>query len=141
MTQFAQGAVNEGGNVSVNSLRQDGYPSGELTSVTVGDGGIIQGNYNNGQVVGLFQLSVAQFSNDNGLKRGDGGVFEQTVESGPAVIQDIGRSIIGGTLENSNTDIADEFAKMIVTQQAYSANTRVISTSSDMLRDIINIIR
>jgi flagellar hook protein FlgE len=141
ITQFAQGAVNEGGNISVNSLRQDGYPSGELTSVTVGEGGRIQGNYNNGQVVGLFQLSVAQFSNDNGLKRSDGGVFEATLDSGPPVIQDIGRSIVGGSVENSNTDIADEFSKMIVTQQAYSANTRVISTASDMLRDVINIIR
>jgi flagellar hook protein FlgE len=141
MTQFTQGAVNEGGNVSVNRLQQDGYPSGELTSVTVGEGGRLQGNYDNGQVVGLFQLSVAKFSNANGLKRSDGGVFEQTLDSGPPVIEDIGRSIVGGTLENSNTDIADEFAKMIVTQQAYSANTRVISTSSDMLRDIINIVR
>lgn len=141
MTQFAAGAVNEGGNVQVNSLRQDGFPSGELTSVSVGDGGRLQGNYNNGQVIGLYQLSVAQFSNDNGLKRGDGGVFEATLESGPPVIEDIGRSILGGSLENSNTDIADEFSKMIVTQQAYSANTKVISTSSDMLRDIINIVR
>ncbi|MGL4241042.1 MAG: flagellar hook protein FlgE [Beijerinckiaceae bacterium] len=141
MTQFAQGAVNEGGNVSVNALQQDGYPSGELTSVTVGDGGRLQGNYNNGQVVGLYQLSVAKFSNPDGLKRGDGGVFEQTIDSGPPVIDDVGRAIIGGSLENSNTDIADEFAKMIVTQQAYSANTRVISTSSDMLRDVINIVR
>jgi flagellar hook protein FlgE len=141
LTQFTQGAVGEGGNISVNSLRQDGYPSGELTTVVVGDGGRLQGNYTNGQVVGLYQLSIAQFSNDNGLKRGDGGTFEQTIDSGPPVIQDIGRAIVGGTLENSNTDIADEFAKMIVTQQAYSANTRVISTSSDMLRDVINIVR
>jgi flagellar hook protein FlgE len=141
MTQFAQGAVNEGGNVSVNALLQDGYASGELVSVSVGEGGRLQGNYNNGQVVGLYQLSVARFSNPDGLKRGDGGVFEQTLDSGPPVVEDIGRSIVGGAVENSNTDIADEFAKMIVTQQAYSANTRVISTSSDMLRDVINIIR
>ncbi|MGL5138262.1 MAG: flagellar hook protein FlgE, partial [Beijerinckiaceae bacterium] len=138
MTQFAQGAVNEGGNVNVNALQQNGYPSGELVSVSVGEGGRLQGNYNNGQVVGLFQLSVAQFSNPNGLKRSDGGVFEQTIDSGPPVTEDIGRAIVGGSLENSNTDIADEFSKMIVTQQAYSANTRVISTSSDMLREAIN---
>jgi flagellar hook protein FlgE len=127
--------------VEVNALRQDGYPAGELTTLTIGDGGRLQGNYNNGQVVGIYQLSVAQFSNDNGLKRVDGGAFEQTIDSGVAVIQDPGRSMVGGAVENSNTDIADEFAKMIVTQQAYSANTKVISTSSDMLRDIINIVR
>jgi flagellar hook protein FlgE len=141
LTQYADADVNSTGNVRVTRLSQDGYPSGELTSITVGDGGRVQGNYTNGQVVGLYQLSVAQFSADNQLKRRDGGVFEQTLESGPPVITDAGRAVVGGALENSNTDIADEFAKMIVTQQAYSANTRVISTSSDMLRDVINIIR
>ena len=89
----------------------------------------------------MYQLSVAQFNADNGLKRRDGGVFEQTIDSGPPVINDAGRSIVGGTVENSNTDIADEFAKMIVTQQAYSANTKIISTASDMLREVINIVR
>ncbi len=141
LTQYADADVNSTGNVRVTRLSQDGYPSGELTSITVGDGGRVQGNYTNGQVVGLYQLSVAQFSADNFLKRRDGGVFEQTLESGSPVITDAGRAVVGGAVENSNTDIADEFAKMIVTQQAYSANTRVISTSSDMLRDIINIIR
>jgi flagellar hook protein FlgE len=141
LTQYADADVNSTGSVRVTKLSQDGYPSGELTSITVGDGGRVQGNYTNGQVVGLYQLSVAQFSADNSLKRRDGGVFEQTLESGPPVITDAGRAVVGGAIENSNTDIADEFAKMIVTQQAYSANTRIISTASDMLRDVINIVR
>ena len=50
-------------------------------------------------------------------------------------------ALIGGNVEQSNTDIADEFSKMIVTQQAYSANTKVISTAQEMLRDVFNIIR
>lgn len=141
LTQFADADTEASGSIRVNKVRQDGYPSGQLTSITIGDGGRLQGNYTNGQVVGLYQLSIAQFSADNALKRRDGGVFEQTLESGGPVLEDGGRSIVGGALENSNTDIADEFSKMIVTQQAYSANTRVISTSSDMLRDIINIVR
>ena len=141
LTQYADADVESKGSVRVTKLSQDGYPSGELTSITIGDGGRVQGNYTNGQVVGLYQLSVAQFNADNGLKRRDGGVFEQTIDSGPPVINDAGRSIVGGTVENSNTDIADEFAKMIVTQQAYSANTKIISTASDMLREVINIVR
>jgi flagellar hook protein FlgE len=141
LTQYADADVQSKGSVRVTKLSQDGYPAGELTSITIGDGGRVQGNYTNGQVVGLYQLSVAQFSADNGLKRRDGGVFEQTIDSGPPVINDAGRSIVGGTVENSNTDIADEFAKMIVTQQAYSANTKIISTASDMLREVINIVR
>ena len=71
----------------------------------------------------------------------DGGVFEQTLESGQPLIVDGGRGILGASLENSNADIADEFSKMIITQQAYSANTRVVTTAQSMLQDVINIIR
>ncbi len=125
----------------VSQIQQDGYASGQFQSISIDGGGRIVGNYTNGQVVGLAQIVVAQFAADNSLKRRDGGVFEATLESGPPIIEQAGSNVIGGTVENSNTDIADEFSKMIVTQQAYSANTRVISTSSDMLRDVINIIR
>jgi flagellar hook protein FlgE len=141
LTQYADADTEASGSIRLNKLVQDGYPSGQLSSITVGDGGRVQGNYTNGQVVGLYQLSVAQFSADNALKRRDGGVFEQTLESGGPVLEDAGRAVVGGALENSNTDIADEFSKMIVTQQAYSANTRVISTAQDMLRDILNVVR
>ncbi len=75
------------------------------------------------------------------LKRNDGGLFEQTLESGQPLINANGQGIIGSSLENSNADIADEFSKMIVTQQAYSANTRVVTTAQQMLSDVINIIR
>ncbi len=137
LTQFSD----SNGQVNVNTLRQDGFPSGQLDSIGFGDGGRIVGNFSNGQVVGLAQISVAQFQADNFLKRRDGGAFEQTLESGEPILVDGGRSVVGGSLENSNADIADEFSKMIVTQQAYSANTRVISTSQQMLQDIINIVR
>jgi flagellar hook protein FlgE len=75
------------------------------------------------------------------LKRRDGGTFEETLESGPPLLATTSTSILAGTVEGSNTDIADEFSKMIVTQQAYSANTRVVSTSQQMLQDVLNIIR
>ena len=125
----------------VSQIQQDGYASGQFQSISIDRAGRVVGNYTNGQVIGLAQIVVAQFAADNALKRRDGGVFEGTLESGPPIIEQAGSNLIGGTVENSNTDIADEFSKMIVTQQAYSANTRVISTSSDMLRDVINIIR
>jgi flagellar hook protein FlgE len=60
--------------------------------------------------------------------------------SGPAVYGASGK-IVGASLEGSNTDIADEFTKLIVTQQAYSANTRVISTSNQMVQDLLNMLR
>ena len=68
-------------------------------------------------------------------------MFGETLESGQPIYIDAGRAILGGTLENSNADIADEFSKMIVTQQAYSANTRIISTAQQMLQDILNVVR
>ena len=63
-----------------------------------------------------------------------------TDESGPAILGAPGK-IVGGSLEGSNTDIADEFTKLIVTQQAYSANTRVITTSNQMVQDLLNMLR
>lgn len=137
LTQFADAD----GQVQINSVRQDGYPSGVLEGVKVGEAGRLNGSYSNGQVVGLAQVVIASFNGDNNLKRRDGGVFEQTLESGAPIIEQAGREVVGGTVENSNSDISEEFSKMIVTQQAYSANTRVISTSQQMLQDVLNIIR
>lgn len=137
LTQFADA----NGQVQINAVRQDGYASGVLESVRVGDSGRIIGTFSNGQVVGLAQVVVAAFNGDNSLKRRDGGVYEQTLESGEPILQQMGREIVGSAVENSNSDISEEFSKMIVTQQAYSANTRVISTSQQMLQDVLNIIR
>ena len=69
-----------------------------------------------------------------------GGAFQATDESGPATYNAPGK-IVGSSLEGSNTDIADEFTKLIVTQQAYSANTRVITTSNQMVQDLLNMLR
>jgi flagellar hook protein FlgE len=129
------------GSVNVNRLGQDGYPSGTRVGLQMGDGGRIMGLYSNGQTVALAQVPLAQFPSDNLLKRSDGGVYAETLESGQPLFVDAGRNLVGGTLENSNADIADEFSKMIVTQQAYSANTRIISTAQQMLQDVLNIVR
>lgn len=137
LTQFAD----PNGVLTPNRISQDGYPTGTFQRVQVGEGGRVMGSYSNGQTVPLAQIPLVQFPADNLLKRRDGGVFEQTLESGQPLLVDGGRSILGGSLENSNSDIADEFSKMIITQQAYSANTRVVSTAQTMLQDVINIIR
>jgi flagellar hook protein FlgE len=137
LTQYASPS----GLVQASTIQQNGYSSGTLESVAVTADGRISGTYSNGRVVPVALVSIAQFNGDNALKRRDGGVFEQTLESGPPIIGLNGSSIIGGNVEGSNTDIAEEFSKMIVTQQAYSANTRVVSTSQQMLSDVLNMIR
>ena len=80
------------------------------------------------------------FNGTNFLKRIDGGAFEATDGSGQALFGK-GGTIVGSSLEGSNTDIADEFTKLIVTQQAYSANTKVITTSNTMVQDLLNVLR
>jgi flagellar hook protein FlgE len=129
------------GQIDARSVRQDGYTAGTLDRTSVSATGQVIGTFSNGQVVALAQLSVARFNADNALKRLDGGAFEETIESGPPIIGLGTSQLIGGNVEQSNTDIADEFSKMIVTQQAYSANTKVITTAQEMLRDVFSIIR
>ncbi len=122
-------------------LQQDGFPTGTLDSVAVNTDGLIVGNYSNGRVVPVGRVTLVQFNADNALKRGDGGTYEETFESGSPIMGLGAATITGGHVENSNTDIAEEFSKMIITQQAYSANTRVVSTAQQMMQDVINIIR
>ena len=136
VTQFAD----PNGNVQVNQLQQNGFPAGELQSISVNDKGRVVGSYSNGRTIDLAEITLANFNGANYLKRIDGGAFEVTDESGTATYGAPGK-IVGSSLEGSNTDIADEFTKLIVTQQAYSANTRVISTANDMVQDLLNMLR
>jgi flagellar hook protein FlgE len=136
LTQFAD----TNGNVQVNQLQQDGFAAGQLQSVSVSNEGRVVGSYSNGRNIDLAAVSVATFNGPNFLKRIDGGAFETTNESGAALFGK-GGSISGSSLEASNTDIADEFTKLIVTQQAYSANTKVITTANTMVQDLLNVMR
>jgi flagellar hook protein FlgE len=136
VTQFADA----NGNVQVNQIQQDGFPAGQLQSVGVSTNGRIVGNYSNGRNLDLAEITLANFNGTNFLKRADGGAFEATDESGQALFGK-GGTIVGASLEGSNTDIADEFTKLIVTQQAYSANTKVITTSNTMVQDLLNVLR
>ncbi len=136
VTQFADA----NGNVQVNQIQQDGFPAGQLQSVGVCTNGRIVGNYSNGRNLDLAEITLATFNGTNFLKRVDGGAFEVTDGSGQALYGKAG-TIVGSSLEGSNTDIADEFTKLIVTQQAYSANTKVITTSNTMVQDLLNVLR
>ena len=137
LTQYAAAS----GAVTTNDLKQNGYASGSLNSVEVGENGIISGKYSNGSVIGLARIEVAQFVNPDGLKPDSLGNYQQTVASGEAISGLKDSTVVGANLEQSNTDIAAEFSKMIVTQQAYSANTRVMSTAQTMISDLLNVIR
>jgi flagellar hook protein FlgE len=136
LTQFG----NPTGNVQVNTLTQNGSAAGTLQNITVSDQGNIVGSFTNGRTVELAQITLASFAGQDFLKKEDGGAFSQSAESGIPLFNATGR-VVGGSLEASNTDIADEFTKLIVTQQAYSANTKIITTGNQMIQDLLAVIR
>ena len=136
VTQFAS----TNGTATVNNMQQNGYSAGELQSISVSNTGIISGTFTNGQNVALASVPLVHFNSPNNLINLDGGAYQATVDSGPALAGASGK-IVGQALEGSNTDIATEFTKLIVTQQAYSANTKVITTANQMSQDLMNILR
>jgi flagellar hook protein FlgE len=136
LTQFAD----PNGVAEVTTLSQNGYAAGEYVSVAVNDNGRVVVSYNNGQQLEVAQVVTANFNAVNQLRRMDGGVFAATSESGEPIL-DNGGGVIGSSLEASNTDISEEFTKLIVTQQAYAAGTRIVSTADQMLQEALNMVR
>jgi flagellar hook protein FlgE len=136
LTQYASTS----GAVTINTITQNGYAAGQLRSVAVNNNGLVVGTFSNGQNLDLAQVTLSHFNGTNYLKALDGGAYAVTDQSGPAIAGASG-SISGSSLEGSNTDIADEFTKLIVTQQAYSANTKVITTANSMVQDLLNVLR
>lgn len=136
VTQFAD----SNGVAKVNDINQNGFAAGELVGISVSEDGRVVASYTNGRAVDLAEITLASFNGDNGLAKSDGGAFRATTESGPPIIGSLG-AVVGSALEGSNTDIADEFTKLIVTQQAYAANTRIISTADEMVQEALNMIR
>ena len=137
MTQFADNS----GMATTTQLKQDGYGAGEFISVGISDEGQVIASYTNGETRAVAQIITASFSNPNALKRGDGGAYTATTESGEAIINQSGEGIVGSSTEASNTDISEEFTKLIVTQQAYSANTKIVTAADEMLQEALNMIR
>ncbi|WP_238181061.1 flagellar hook protein FlgE, partial [Methylobacterium trifolii] len=137
LTQYAAAS----GAVTTNAQSQNGYAAGTLNDISVTAEGQVVGSFSNGSVMALANVGIARFVNPDGLKPDSNGNYEQTVDSGTPLSGLNGGSLIGASIEQSNTDIADEFSKMIVTQQAYSANTKVMSTAQQMMSDLLNVIR
>ncbi len=128
------------GQAGVTTLSQNGYPAGQFVSVAIGDNGRVVVSYDNGQQVETAQVVTAEFNAANQLKRLDGGIFAATADSGEPILDTSG-GIVSSSLESSNTDISEEFTKLIVTQQAYAAGTRIVSTADQMIQEALNMLR
>lgn len=139
LTQFA------GKELVVRNMEQDGVPLGAYAGVSVRDNGDVAVNYDNGQSRVIARVPLVAFSDPDKLQRLDGQAFMRTTESGEARVTDSASNGVGklvvGSLERSNVDIASEFTKLIVAQRAYTANTRVVSTSDEMLQETLNMRR
>jgi len=136
LTQFAS----TGGTATVGTVTQNGFAAGQLQSVAINNNGIVVGTFSNGQNIDLAAVTLSHFNGTNYLQALSGEAYAATEQSGPAISGASG-TISGSSLEGSNTDIADEFTKLIVTQQAYSANTKVITTANDMVQNLLSVIR
>jgi flagellar hook protein FlgE len=122
---------------------QNGFASGTLSSFAIDTDGTIEGAYTNGQSLALGQVALAQFGNDDGLARMGNNSFQSTVASGQAVVGAPGSgglgTLTGGSLEQSNVDMATQFSAMILNQSGYEANAKVITTFNQIEQATINI--
>ncbi len=123
----------------------NGAVFGSVSGVAIGDDGVVTALFTNGARKDIYKLPLATFSNPNGLDAKTGNAWLETQTSGGFTLQEAGDGGSGlvapGALESSTVDLANEFTSMIVTQRAYSAGTRVITTADDMLDELIRIKR
>jgi len=138
ITQFAQQTTTKLNN-------QDGYTMGYLNGITVDASGKLTGNYSNGQTREIAQVGLATFINAEGLEKAGDTNFVVSNNSGIAEVGAPGTqnrgSINSGTLEMSNVDLAEEFTDMIVTQRGFQASSRTITTSDELLRELLSLKR
>jgi len=120
----------------------NGYEAGELQSISISSNGTISGTYSNGQTQSLGMIALATFANPEGLEKVGSNLYAVSANSGKfnAVVAGSGGSgsLSSGTLEMSNVDLASQFSSMMISQRAYQANSKVISTADEMLQSLIN---
>jgi flagellar hook protein FlgE len=133
------------GNSAKNSQTQNGYPTGMLQGVSVDKDGVFTGLYSNGTMLSFAQIALADFASYSGLLKQGSNLFSSSLASGQAVILAPNQGGVGAiapsSLEMSNVDLASEFVQLITTQRAFQANSKVITTSDDVLSELINIKR
>lgn len=130
---------------TTTSTTQDGYSSGTLLNFNIGSDGVIQGTFSNGKTAPVAQIALATFANDQGLQRVGTNDVIDTLSSGAPVIGTPGTgargTLTGGALEQSNADIATQFANMIVAQRGFQANAKVVTTFDEITQNTIDLIR
>lgn len=139
------GLTGYAGDSAASFISQDGNSSGDLGGFDIGDDGTLTGLYSNGESRTLGQLATARFTAPSGLLRQGGGLFAATLDAGEPTVAAPGEgghgSVVSGTLEASNVDLASEFVHMIAVQRGFQSNSRSITTADEMLSEIVNLKR
>jgi flagellar hook protein FlgE len=139
------GITQYGGPKSLSVTSADGAAAGSLQSFQIGSDGSVLGIFSNGQKLTMAKLALANFNNPTGLLKQGNTTFQSTTNSGLAQVGTAGGggrgSLLGGTLEMSNVDLAQEFTNLIIAQRGFQANSRVITTSDQMLQDLVDLKR
>lgn len=134
-----------GGSSTVALRSQDGYATGSLESFAIDGNGVITGLYSNGRTQVIGQVAMALFPNPGGLLKAGNNLYAESSNSGPAAVGEAGSggrgSLTAGALEMSNVDLAQEFTNMITAQRGFQANARVITTSDELLQELISLRR
>ncbi|GBD29054.1 Flagellar hook protein FlgE [bacterium HR32] len=139
-------ALTQYGGASTVALRsQDGYATGSLESFSIDGNGVITGLYSNGRTQTIGQVALVLFTNPGGLMKAGSNLYAESSNSGPAAVGEAGTggrgSLTAGALEMSNVDLAQEFTNMITAQRGFQANARVITTSDELLQELISLRR
>ena len=138
LTQF-------GGAGSAAGTSQDGHAEGFFSTVAVSSDGKVVALFTNGETKDVGQLQLATFNNPEGLSAKVNNAFLPTLSSGAAILKtaNSGRvgAVVSGVLESSNVDIAEEFTKLIFAQRSFQANARTITTTDEVLQELVNILR
>jgi flagellar hook protein FlgE len=133
------------GITSVESVSQDGRAAGTLQSFTIGADGTLLGSFSNGLKQPIGRIALAAFSNPGGLEKAGSSTYRNTVNSGVAQVGAAGTNgrgtLTGGALEMSNVDLSAEFTNLIIAQRGFQANARVITTSDEVLQELVNLKR
>ena len=142
-TAQMDGLASTDNDSSTADISQDGYASGELNGIRIDQSGTLVGSFTNGRSLGLAQVGVAKFSNNEGLSSEGGNLFSRTANSGDPVIgaaQTAGRGkISSSSLEMSNVDLSRSLTQLIVVQRGFQANSKTITTSDKMLNTLLQL--
>ncbi|MCT4627271.1 flagellar hook protein FlgE [Halodesulfovibrio sp.] len=130
---------------TTHSMEQDGYTAGFLQEITIDKNGVVGGRYSNGQKQEMFVLALADFADRQSLSLQGGNLYAESSQSGQAVVgrANTGRlgNVSSNTLELSNVDMSRQMVKLILTQRGYQSNSKVVTTSDEMLQEAINLKR